>query len=359
MSTSTGNPIRTAIVGFGLGGRVFHAPLIDADPAYELVAIVTGHPERAADAHERHPGARVVADADALFGAIASGELELDLLVVTSPNDTHAPLAHRALDAGLDVVVDKPFALTVADAAAITDHAERLGRRVTVFQNRRWDGDFRTIADLIVSGELGEVRQFESAFEWWKTEVKDRWKDVATPVEGGGILFDLGPHLIDQALQLFGPVDVAGGGVHAELDIRRPGSVSDDDSFLTLHHVSGVRSRLWMSAVAPANRPRFRVVGSAAVAETWGLDPQERQLIAGIGLTDAGFGLDTEHPDAVVRTPDSAQTVALQAGDYSGYYRSLAEASRSGAPTPVDPRDSEQVLAIIEEAHRQAGFAAG
>lgn len=358
MSTSTDHPIRTAIIGFGLGGRVFHAPLIDADPAYQLVAIVTGDPERAADAHVRHPEARVIADVDALFDELAAGSLELDLLVVTSPNDTHAPLAHRALDAGIDVVVDKPFAVTVADAVAITDHAERLGRRVTVFQNRRWDGDFRTVAALIESGDLGEVRQFESAFEWWKTEVKDRWKDVATPAEGGGILFDLGPHLIDQAVQLFGPVDVAGGGVHAELDIRRAGAVSDDDSFLTLHHLSGVRSRLWMSAVAPVNRPRFRVVGSAAVAETWGLDPQERQLIAGMGVADAGFGLDTEHPDAVVRTPDSAQTVALQSGDYAGYYRSLAEALLSGAPTPVDPRDSEHVLAIIAEAHRQAGFTA-
>ncbi len=358
MSSSHDHPLRTAIIGFGLGGKVFHAPLIDADPAYDLVAIVTGNPERAADAHERHPGARVIADADGLFDELASGALALDLLVVTSPNDTHAPLAHRALDAGLDIVVDKPFALNAADAAAITDHAERAGRRVTVFQNRRWDGDFRTIAALIESGAVGVVRQFESAFEWWKPEVAHRWKDVATPVEGGGILFDLGPHLIDQAVQLFGPVDVAGGGVHAELDIRREGGVGDDDSFLTLHHANGVRSRLWMSAVAPVNRPRFRVVGSTAVAETWGLDPQERQLIAGMGIADAGFGLDTEHPDVVVRTPDSAQTIALQAGDYAGYYRSLAEALRACAPTPVDPRDSEHVLAIIEEAHRQAGFTA-
>ncbi|WP_440710779.1 Gfo/Idh/MocA family protein [Herbiconiux sp. YIM B11900] len=343
------NPLRTGVLGYGLGGRVFHAPLIAADPAYALTTIVTGNPERAAQASERYGADVVVPDADALFARAG----QLDLVVVTSPNDTHVPLAHRALDAGLDVVVDKPFALTAAEAREVIAHADAVGRRVAVFQNRRWDGDFLTVRALIASGELGEVRQFESAFEWWKPELgAKQWKNEATPAEGGGILYDLGPHLIDQALQLFGEVDVEGGGVHAELDARREGSVNDDDSFVSLTHHSGVRSRLWMSAVSPANRPRFRVVGSRAVFESWGLDPQENQLQDGLGTDDPAFGLSEENPVGVLRAPGESREVVLERGDYPGFYRDLAESLRTGAPLPVDPRDSEQVLRIIERAHR-------
>ncbi|WP_291054271.1 Gfo/Idh/MocA family oxidoreductase [Herbiconiux sp.] len=343
------NPLRTGVLGYGLGGQVFHAPLIAADPAYALTTIVTGNPERAAQATERYGADVVVPDADALFARAG----QLDLVVITSPNDTHVPLAHRALDAGLDVVVDKPFALTAAEAGEVIAHADSVGRRVAVFQNRRWDGDYLTVRALIASGELGEVRQFESAFEWWKPELgAKQWKNEATPAEGGGILYDLGPHLIDQALQLFGEVDVEGGGVYAELDSRREGAVNDDDSFVSLTHRSGVRSRLWMSAVSPANRPRFRVVGSRAVFESWGLDPQENQLQDGVGTDDPAFGLSEENPVGVLRAPGEAREVVLERGDYPGFYRALAEALRTGAPLPVDPRDSEQVLRIIERAHR-------
>lgn len=347
-------PIRTAVIGYGLGGRVFHTPLIAADPAYELVAIVTGDPTRADEARSRYGAGIVVPDADALFaGAEALG---LGLVVVTSPNATHAPLAHRALDAGLDVVVDKPFALTADDARDVREHAEAVGRQVTVFQNRRWDGDFLTVRSLLASGDLGEARQFDSAFEVWKPALgPKRWKDGAPPAEGGGILFDLGPHLIDQALQLFGEVDVEGGGVHAELDRRRPGAVAADEAFVSLAHRSGVRSRLWMSAVAPAPRPRFRVVGSAAVLTIEGLDPQEAQLAAGLGQDDPGFGTNPDRPDGTLASPEGSRAVPIEAGRFGSFYRELADALRSGRPVPVDPRESEQVLRIIEEAHRQQG----
>ncbi|WP_382306850.1 Gfo/Idh/MocA family oxidoreductase [Herbiconiux sp. UC225_62] len=339
--------LRAAVVGFGTGGRVFHAPLIAADPRYELRMIVTGNVERAADAAARYGDGIVVGDVDALFARAS----EVDLVVITSPNETHGPLAHRALEAGLDVVVDKPFALSAAEAREVIEHAEAVGRRVTVFQNRRWDGDFLTVERLIAQGAdgtLGEVRQFESAFEWWKPEIGTKWKEVVTPGKGGGILFDLGPHLIDQAIRLFGPVDVA-TGVHAELDRRRPGSVTDDDSFVTLRHDNGVRSRLWFSAVSPWNRPRFRVVGSHAVFETEGLDPQEAQLKADLPVDDPEFGHG--HPDGLLRSPESTSAVSVAPGAYPEFYRLLAEALTSGGPLPVDPRDSLLVLEIIERAH--------
>lgn len=347
-------PLRTAIIGYGLGGRVFHAPLIAADPAYALAAIVTGDDERAAEATARYGEGVVVPHVDALFARAG----ELDLVVITTPNETHAALAHRALDAGLHVVVDKPFALTAAEALEVIAHAERVGRAVTVYQNRRWDGDFLTVQRLLGRGELGEVRQFESAFEFYRPERGTKWKDRVTAEQGGGILYDLGPHLIDQAVRLFGPVDLE-HGVHAELDVRRSGGRADDDSFVTLHHEGGVRSRLWMSAVSPSNRPRFRVVGADAVLETHGLDPQERQAIAGMLPDDAAYGLDPDAQTAVVRTPDGGERqVAIERGSHAAFYRELATAltaATDASPAlPVQPAEAEHVLRIIEAAHRLA-----
>jgi predicted dehydrogenase len=229
---------------------------------------------------------------------------------------------------------------------------------VTVYQNRRWDGDFLTVAALIGSGELGEVRQFESAFEFYRPERGTKWKDRVTAEQGGGILYDLGPHLIDQAVRLFGPVDLE-HGVHAELDVRREGGLADDDSFVTLQHEGGVRSRLWMSAVSPVSRPRFRVVGADAVLETHGLDPQERQALDGMLPGDPAYGLDPEAQTAVVRTPDGgAREVVLNRGSHAAFYRVLGEALSGAADgrgaLPVPAEEAEHVLRIIEAAHRSA-----
>ncbi|HEY1105073.1 MAG TPA: Gfo/Idh/MocA family oxidoreductase, partial [Agromyces sp.] len=193
---SASAPIRTAIVGFGVSGRVFHAPFVAANPEFSLDVIVTADPDRAAEAVRLHPGASVVSTVDEVFGRAD----QLDLVVLGSPPGTHADLASRALDAGLDVVVDKPFTVTSVEGRALVAQAERLGRRLTVFQNRRWDGDFLTVRRLVESDALGEVRRFESRFEWWKPEPRASWKTAATVADGGGILYDLGTHLIDQAI---------------------------------------------------------------------------------------------------------------------------------------------------------------
>ncbi|MFJ4998513.1 Gfo/Idh/MocA family oxidoreductase [Microbacterium sp. NPDC088619] len=332
--------IRTAVIGYGIGGSVFHAPLIDATGGLEVTAIVTSNPDRAHRARERYPRATVFADTDALFAAGG-----FDLVVITSPNVTHAPLAHRAIAAGVAVVLDKPIATSVKEARGIVDAAEHAGVPLTVFQNRRWDGDFLTLQDTVKSGALGDVHQFDSAFEWWAPALGDRWKDTASPSEGGGILFDLGPHLIDQALVLFGEVE----HVHAELDSRR-GGASDDDAFVSLTHVSGVRSRLWMSAVAPANRPRFRVVGSDAVFESIGLDPQEAQSIDGMAPDAQGFGVHEDSRMARLDSSTKTAEVTLRAGRHLTFYELLAVALNRSAAMPVDPHDSVRGLEIIERA---------
>lgn len=338
--------IRTAVIGFGTSGRVFHAPFLDADPNYSLDLIVTGDAARRAAAAVRHPLAEVVATVDDLWAAAD----RLDLVVIGSPSGTHADLARTALEAGLDVVVDKPFAVTADEGRELVALAERLGRTLTVFQNRRWDGDFQTVRRLIDAGELGEVRRFESRFEWWKPEQPASWKTEATSADGGGILYDLGTHLIDQAVQLFGPV----AELTAEIDHRRASTAADDDVFVALRHESGVRSHLWMSAVAPQAGPRFHVLGSKAGYTSWGLDGQEPALIAGALPGDPAFGETPEARWGTLGVDGATRPEPTDRGDYGAFYRELAPAVRGEAPVPVDPADAVAVLELIERAHASA-----
>src|SRR5688500_16197382 len=265
--------IRVGLIGYGLAGAVFHAPLIAATPGLKLAAIVTRDGARSTQALVDHADAAIVPTADALWEMAT----EIDLVVVASPNRTHAPLAHAALAAGLDVVVDKPMATSAAEARALVEDAKERGRMLTVFQNRRWDGDFLTRRRLIAEGALGEVVRFESRIDRWRPVPKPGWKQSADPGDAGGLLFDLGAHLIDQALLLFGPVE----SVYAELDRRREQSEVDDDTFLALTHASGVRSHLWMSIVAGQPGPRLRVMGTDASYVKHGNDGQEAALKAG------------------------------------------------------------------------------
>jgi predicted dehydrogenase len=342
MSNAPARPLRVLLFGYGLAGRVFHGPLLAASDDYTIDVVVTSDPARAAAARADHPGARVVADADAAF-AVAGG---CDLAVLCTPNNTHVALASRALDAGLHVVVDKPLALTVQEAEGLIEAADAAGRTLTVFQNRRWDGDFLTVRDVLASGDLGDVFVFESAFEWWKPEVTDRRKDRTTVADGGGILYDLAPHLIDQALILFGPVRA----VHAEVDARRPDAVNDDDVLVSLEHESGVRSRLWMSSVAAQGRPRFVLRGTRGSYVTFGLDPQESQLKAGMRPGDAGFGIEPRERWGRIGVGVDVREVPTRGGSYESYYPELAATLRTGSRPPVDPRDSIAVMRVIEAA---------
>lgn len=331
-------PLRTAVVGFGTAGRVFHSPFIAADSDFVLAAVVTGNEERRAEVLARYPGTEVVDRVDALLGR------ELDLVVIGSPPATHAELAGVFLDAGVAVVVDKPFTVTSAQGRALVEKADRLGVPLTVFQNRRWDGDFRTVRRLLAEKTLGDVWRFESRFEWWKPDRGASWKTETPVQDGGGILFDLGTHVIDQAVQLFGDAVP----VYHELFTRRPGGAAPDDAFVVLQHESGVVSHLWMNGLAGQAGPRFRLLGSQGGFTKYGLDPQEPTLRDGALPTDPSFGREPESAWGTVGLDGATHAVPTEPGRYAEFYALLAVALRSGEPMPVDPMDSVRVIELIE-----------
>jgi len=339
-------PLQVGLVGYGLAGSVFHAPLIAATPDLELAAVVTRDPERRAKLGASHPRASALDTAEELWARAA----DLDLAVVATPNKSHVPLARAALQAGLPVVVDKPFAPTSAAARELVAEARARGLLCTVFQNRRWDGDFLTLRRLLDAGALGAVRRFESRFERWTPVARAAWKERAEPEEAGGLLFDLGAHLVDQALQLFGPVAT----VYAELDRRRPGAAVDDDTFVALRHASGVRSHLWMSKVAAQRGPRFRVQGDRAAFTKFGLDPQEPALAAGGVPGSPGWGEDPPELWGRLGLEGATQEVRSEAGCYQLFYAGVAAALRGEAPLPVDPEGAISALQVIEAARRSA-----
>lgn len=336
--------LRVGLIGYGTAGRFFHAPLLATTPGLHLAAIVTSDPARRSDALAAYPDVRVVASADELW------PLGLDLVVVASPNKTHVPLASAALDAGAAVVVDKPLAITAADGRALVELAETRGLLLSVFQNRRWDGDFRTVARLIESGRLGTVRRFESRFERWRPQLKGGWRELGDRTEGSGLLYDLGSHLVDQALTLFGPAT----SVYAEADVRRDGARADDDTFIALTHASGTRSHLWASATTASLGPRFRVLGSQGAYVTYGLDGQEAELRAGRTPLDADFGVTPPSEYGRVGAEGGFEQVPTLDGRYTDYYAAIERALRGEGPVPVDPRDSVAVLEIIEAARISA-----
>ncbi|WP_427005659.1 Gfo/Idh/MocA family protein [Pseudarthrobacter sp. H2] len=351
MSSESSRPIRTALAGFGLSGSVFHAPIIATNPAYSLDVISTSDAGRKSAAAARHPEARIV-DTPAGILDLAG---ELDLLVLGTPPATHYPLAKAALEAGLDVVVDKPFTVRSAEGQELVELAARLGRVLTVFQNRRWDGDFLTVKSLLESGTLGTVTRFESRFERWSPEVSKAWKASATADDGGGVLFDLGTHLLDQALQLFGPGTVT----HAELDARRPGEKADDDVFVALRHDSGATSHLWMNMLCAQQGPRYRLLGSEGGFTKHGVDPQEPYIVAGGSPLDAGYGVEDSGWAGLLGRDGHLDRLPTERGAYPEFYRLLADKIRDGGassalPVPVDPAGPVEVLKLIEQARALA-----
>ncbi|SMF07319.1 Gfo/Idh/MocA family oxidoreductase [Streptomyces sp. Amel2xC10] len=346
----TGTPLRVGLVGYGLAGSVFHAPLIAATEGLALDTVVTSHPERQEQARAEFPDVRVTAGADDLLARAD----ELDLIVIASPNKTHVPLATAALKAGLPVVVDKPLAGTAAEARELAALAEERGLLLSVFQNRRWDNDFLTLRRLVADGELGDVRRFESRFERWRPQPKGGWRESGDPAEIGGLLYDLGSHLVDQALVLFGPA----ASVYAEADVRRPGAQTDDDTFIAVTHASGVRSHLYASATTAQLGPRFRVLGSKAGFVKYGLDPQEAALREG-GRPGPGWGTEPEELWGRLGAGESPPTgggtpVRTLPGDYPAYYAAVAKALIDGGPNPVPAVEAAAALDVLEAARRSA-----
>lgn len=349
--TTDATPIRTALAGFGLSGRVFHAPLIAANGAFSLDVISTSDADRKAAAAGSYPGARLVDVPEDILPLAG----DLDLLVLGTPPATHYQLAKTALEAGLDVVVDKPFAVSSEEGEELIALAAGLGRVLTVFQNRRWDGDFLTVKSLLAGGTLGSVSRFESRFERWSPEVSKAWKAEATAEEGGGVLFDLGTHLLDQALQLFGPATL----IHAELQSRRAGENADDDAFLALRHESGVTSHLWMNMLCAQQGPRFRLLGSEGGFTKHGVDPQEPFIAAGGGPLDEDYGLESPEWAGTLGRDGHLDRLPTERGAYPEFYRLLGEKINDGGasselPTPVNPQDAVDVLKLIGRARALA-----
>jgi scyllo-inositol 2-dehydrogenase (NADP+) len=337
-------PIRVALIGYGLAGSAFHAPFIATTPGFRLAAIVTRDDERRARALRDHPGVSLFESADEIW----AGPDEFDLVVIAAPNRAHVPLGLAALAAGLPVVVDKPLATTAAEGRTLVDAAREQGLMLTVFQNRRWDGDFLTVRRLLAENALGRILRFESRFERWRREVGTGWREKAD--DAGGLLLDLGSHLVDQAIQLFGPARA----VYAELEIRRPRAEVDDDDFVALEHADGVHSHLWMSSVAAQGGARFRVLGDRAAYTKQGLDIQEEALRAGRSPNEPGWGEEPKDCWGRLGPGQKLQEVRTEPGDYGAFYEAVAASLRSGTLPPVDPVDAVEVLEVLEAARRSS-----
>lgn len=334
-------PVRWAVVGWGVGGRVFHAPMIRSAERLELAAVVSTNPERAASAREA--GFDVAADLAELV------ERGVEGVTITTPAGTHADLAVEALERGLHVVVDKPFATTASDARRIVAAAGP-GSVLTVYQNRRWDGDLLTLVDLVARGEIGAVDRFESRIERFRPALP-RWMSDRSSVAGGGVLVDLGPHLIDQAVWLFGPVTE----VFADLATLGAERVSEDDAVILMRHAAGMRTMIIASVHAAAEGPRFRVSGRQGGARIDGFDGQEAALFAGESPRTLGdrWGVDPDR-SVDVESRGSHEVRPLMRGRWDLFYPSVAAAVRDGAPVPVDPADAVHVAAVFDAARTSA-----
>jgi len=324
--------IRTAIIGYGLAGRSFHAPLIRSTEGMKLVAIGTSR------AVEIPDGVRIGAPAELI------ADPQIELLVIASPNQSHFPLAEAALLSGKHVVVDKPMCVSADQAERLIAVAARSERLLTVFHNRRWDSDFLTVRRLLASGKLGRVLLFEAHWDRFRPAIVERWREKPRP--GSGILYDLGPHLIDQALVLFGQPD----RVSADLAAQREGSEVDDYFALTLHY-GPARVILSATSLVAQPRPRFSIHGTAGSFVKFGLDPQEDQLKAGVDVLAPDFGVDKSLQGTLTTADGISNAVPSERGEWLNFYRAAVAAIVDGGPPPVMPEDAMAGLQIIEEAH--------
>ena len=330
--------VRIGLAGYGFGGKVFHAPLIASAEGCAFAGVVTRSAERRAELEQDHPGVPAFDDLAALA---ASGA---EAVAISTPFDTHAPLALEAIALGLAVVVDKPFAADADEAQRVVDAAEAAGVALSVYQNRRWDSDFLTARRVLEEGAIGELTLFESAFERFAA-------DPEPPASGGGILRDFGSHLVDQALHLLGPVTHVAG----EVLTRGP---RDERFTAVLHHRDGSTSQLagdWRQG-APA--PRFRLRGTTGSYVVHGMDGQEPALIDGRTPAGEGDAWGAEPEDrwgAVHRGEDApAEPVPSERGRWDTFYPAFARAVRGEQPVPVDPRDAVASLAVLDAVRRSA-----
>jgi predicted dehydrogenase len=336
------DPTRVALIGYGLAGRSFHRPLIGATDELVITHVVTGNPGRREHAARELPSGSLVGGTAQLWEQAD----DYDAVVVAVENDAHADLASAAIRLGKQVVVDKPMTVTAAQAESLVGQARTAGVVLTAFHNRRWDSDTLTLRRLLGADALGAVTHFESRFERFRPELSSRRPELPAE-QGGGVLLDLGTHLLDQALHLFGPATT----VYAEIGTRRDRALADDDCFLALTHASGVRSHLWCSLMAPVSGPRMVVEGVRGGYRKDQLDGQEDALRAGWDPRTGPWGGE---PAGVLVDTTGARPVPSEPGAWVEFYRGFASAVRDGGPPPVPPEDAVAVLRILEAARLSA-----
>lgn len=340
MQSEKRHRLRAALVGYGYAGRTFHAPLLAGTPGIELVAIASSNPERV---HADFP------DCPVLDFPELTKTGEIDLVVIATPNASHFELAWAALKAGKHVVVDKPFTRTSAEATRLIEFAATQQRMLTVFHNRRWDSDFLTLRSVMDSGQLGAIASFESRFDRFRPDVRDRWRERAGP--GTGTWYDLGPHLVDQALVLFGVPDAVTG----DLALQRPGAAAPDYFHVTLRYPR-CRVLLSSSYLAADPGPRFRVFGHLASFVKHGQDLQESALVRGERPGSPLWGNDPV-PATLVQAASGAigtRTIGSVPGNYPAFYAAVRAAIAGIAPPPIVGHDIIAGMQIIEAAIESA-----
>ncbi|PID91952.1 MAG: oxidoreductase [Bacteroidetes bacterium] len=334
--------IKTAICSYGMSGLVFHGPLLEVLPGFRVEKILERSKTNSAG---KHPGAVIVRS----YAEILD-DPGIELVVVNTPDHLHTEMCRGALEAGKHVVVEKPFTLRAEEAESLIELAREKGLVLSVFQNRRWDGDFMTVKEIIEKGLLGRLVEFESHFDRYRNYIKPSWKDQST---GTGTLYNLGSHLIDQALQLFGLPDY----LYCDVRMLRDGALTDDSYDLFLHYPD-VKCLLRSSYLVRKAGPRFILHGVEGSYRKWGVDPQEASLNAGQIPGGPSWGMATEDAPSHMLTNFRGEHIEgpypTLAGDYLAYYRNIFSAIRQGAELAVHPEESLDVIRVIEAAYQSA-----
>lgn len=327
--------IRVGLIGYGYASKTFHAPLIAGTPGMALAAVSSSD---ATKVHADWPSVPVVSEPKHLFN-----DPNIDLIVIPTPNDTHFPLAKAALEAGKHVIVDKPFTVTLSQARELDALAKSFGRVLSVYHNRRWDSDFLTVKALLNEGTLGEILFFESHFDRFRPQVRNRWREQAGP--GSGIWYDLAPHLLDQAVNLFGlPVSMT-----VDLAQLRPGAQTTDYFHAVLSYPQR-RIVLHGTMVAAAESARYILHGTRGSFVKFGLDPQEERLKNGERLPQEDWGYDMR--DGIVTRVEGEErveeTLLTIPGNYPAYYAAIRDALNGTGDNPVPASQAIQIMELIE-----------
>lgn len=336
--------IDLALIGFGFGGRTFHAPVIRSVPGLRLAAVLQ---RSGSEASEQYPDAHVVRTLEELL-AIKG----IRAVVISTPNVTHFDLARQCLAAGKDVVIDKPFATTYEEGIVLSRVAKETGRLLSVYQNRRWDGDFLTVRKLLASNTLGRLLLYQSHYDRYRPQLRPgAWRERDEP--GSGVLFDLGVHLIDQAMQLFGKPD----SVSADIRCERDGALVDDAFDVVLRY-SEMRAVLRASMLACTPGPRFLLRGTAGSYLKTSFDPQEDALKRGEIPGGDSWGREEQDRWGTLLTPDrddiAARPFPTERGDYRGFYENIRDTILGGTQLAVTAEQALDVLRAIELARESS-----